>query len=241
MLTPTSKIKHAFNRAAQTYDQHCQLQKKVADALLALLNSQATLPKNIIDIGCGTGINTEQLVNLYPHSDVYALDFADKLLQSAKSRLTGKNVQFIESDFDSWEGRQGGFDVIYSNLALHWSVDLPSTLNKLISLLNPNGVLVFSIPLVGTLVELSEKLLVRGFYSNEEIGNLISKFNFLSNTDIITLHYPDSFSALKSIKAVGASFVKPSTKHGLHGKAFLNNLQLRELTYVIGYFIVKKN
>ena len=241
MSMQVNNIKHAFNRAAQTYDEHCLLQQKTGADLLDLLNPQVTLPKNIIDIGCGTGINTEQLVNQYPHSSMYALDFADKLLQRAELRLAGKKVQLIESDFDSWQGGHSNFDVIYSNLALHWSVDLFAILNKLIAMLNFNGVLAFSVPLVGTLEELSKRLLVRHFYSNEEICSLISAFNFSYETEVITQHYSDSFSALKSIKTVGASFVKPSSKHGLRGKAFLKNLELRKLTYVIGYFIVKKN
>lgn len=240
MSTQTNNIKRAFNRAAATYDQHCILQQKTGDALLAHLKPHITAPKVIIDIGCGTGINTEQLSNLYPQSTLYALDFSDKLLQKAAARLSSKNVQFIEENMDTWQCNYPRFDIIYSNLVLHWSIDLPTTLNKLISLLNPNGVLAFSIPLVGTLKELSQKLLVRSFYSSEAISLLFSNTILFHTSETIHHYYADNLSALKSIKGVGANFVKPCNQQGLRGKAFLNEFELRQLTYVIGYFVVKR-
>jgi hypothetical protein len=45
---------------------------------------------------------------------------------------------------------------------------------------------------------------------------------------------------LHSIKQIGANYVPKRVSAGLSGKAFLNRLDLRKLTYVIGYFVAKK-
>ena len=98
----TNHIKHAFNRAAHSYDHYCQLQQTTGDKLLSLAKSHSSSVGTLIDIGCGTGIHTKSLLNYFPECTSYALDFADKLLEKASARLTNHPVQLIEANFDEW-------------------------------------------------------------------------------------------------------------------------------------------
>ena len=81
-------VKDCFNKSADRYDQHCQLQLTTGDKLLSLTEPA----KTVIDLGCGTGIITAKL----QYNKLYALDLSDKMLATAKLRFGDKNIVYLE-------------------------------------------------------------------------------------------------------------------------------------------------
>ena len=70
-----SKIKECFNKAADTYDANCYIQKIAGKKLMSYLSEYVYKPDNILELGCGTGIVTEILANQYNnYNQFYALD-----------------------------------------------------------------------------------------------------------------------------------------------------------------------
>lgn len=57
------RIKRSFNRAVNTYDQHCFIQNKVSDIALDRLVSYQGNFSRIADFACGTGESTKRLVD----------------------------------------------------------------------------------------------------------------------------------------------------------------------------------
>ena len=99
---------------------------------------------NILDIGCGPGIQTLELARI-SKGKIIALDnyqpFLDKLMQNAKKeglnhQIIPKNQSMLEMDFDD-----NTFDVIWSEGALYF-MGFQNGLKKCNQLLRENGYLV---------------------------------------------------------------------------------------------------
>jgi len=237
------KIKRAFNRAANSYDEHCHLQWHIGNELIDLLKTHA--PKGrVVDLGCGTGLITEKLLTTFSFQESHAVDFAEILLQKANERLATHNVFVHCADFENLKPIENTFDLMFSNMALHWSQHLPATLSNLIQQhLNPQGLLAFSIPITGTLKELIPHFAVQSFFASQSIIDILHNNYCRLLTAIetpIILDFPNALSALRSLKKVGANATSMSLSLNAPSKSSIRNLSFSQLTYHIGYFIAQR-
>ncbi len=236
-------LKKYFNKAASSYDDNAILQESTGNKLFSLIRENAFSHENIIDIGCGTGLMTKVLATHLTYHTFHALDISENSLSIAKKRLQPFNIQFIESHFDTFEPNMT-FDLIYSNMSLHWSENIFLTIKRLLSLLKKNGKLVFSIPMQGTFIELKPHVRVQQFV---EKNTIINQFKVLHHeTENIILTFPSMLTALQSIKKTGANYVSQNFS-GLQCNPFLKKLLLNPshdsttLTYHIGYFVLESS
>ena len=71
----------------------------------------------ILEIGCGTGKNTEFLCR--NAESVIGADFSPEMLSSAREKITAENVRFVRMDLrEKWEFTENSFDLIVCSLAL---------------------------------------------------------------------------------------------------------------------------
>jgi malonyl-CoA O-methyltransferase len=152
---PKKTIRACFNAASQTYDSHSIIQHQAGANLITLLIPHLASSESIIDIGCGTGLTTERLAKQLPYQSFFAIDIADQLLNTARARLRPYNIQIDERDFHHLTDKNNGFNLIFSNMALHWSPSLAFTLATLKDFLAHNGILTFTVPLASTFIELA--------------------------------------------------------------------------------------
>lgn len=96
-----------------------------------------------VDLGCGPGNSTEVLAERFPEATVTGLDSSDDMLRDARQRLP--NVAFELADIGSWNPAQT-YDVILANASLQWVPDHATLYPRLVSLLNPGGVLAVQTP-----------------------------------------------------------------------------------------------
>jgi 2-polyprenyl-3-methyl-5-hydroxy-6-metoxy-1,4-benzoquinol methylase len=101
-------------------------------------------PKRILDMGCGAGMSTLPLAAAYPGAEIYAVDIAAPMLRYAhgRSESMGVPVHYSQQNAAETNFKDGGFDLIVSNLLLH---EIPQKLTKQIirechRLLTPGGV-----------------------------------------------------------------------------------------------------
>lgn len=239
-----NKVQNAFDRAADTYDQHCHAQQQAGNKLTQLVKLHHAHADRLIDFGCGTGVNTYQLAAQFDYQDFHAIDISSALLQKAEQHIKKSRIHFYQMDFDHLPDDCLAFDIIYSNMALQWSVNLPALLNKTHALLKTQGTLGFSIPLAGTFREFQSHCAMNNFPEKKIIHDLLTDcgYELLSQkTDTITFSFHDTLRALKSIKQIGANHVIQRTHKGLRTPSYLNQIKTSELTYVIGYFIARKS
>lgn len=96
-----------------------------------------------VDLGCGPGNSTEVLAERFPEATVTGLDSSEDMLRDARQRLP--NIAFELADIGNWNPSQS-YDVILANASLQWVPDHASLYPRLVSLLNPGGVLAVQTP-----------------------------------------------------------------------------------------------
>ncbi|MGL5067230.1 MAG: malonyl-ACP O-methyltransferase BioC [Sarcina sp.] len=214
-------IKKNFSKGSKTYDENANVQKAMIDHLI---NS---LPKKdysrILEIGCGTGLLTTQLVTLFPNAKITALDISHGMIATCKERLKDfENIEYICADVE-YNCPIDEFDLIISSATFQWITDLEELLNKLKSRLAFNGVLAFSTFAENTFKELDSSLnyafsknnvdakATRNYYSKETLTELVDgvfkdkDFSKEINHMKYTEYFKNALKFLKAVKAVGAN------------------------------------
>lgn len=236
-------IQQTFDKAADSYDAHCHAQQQAGIKLAHMLKSLQPTAKQILDLGCGTGITTEFLASQYSYNGFHALDIAPALLSKAHARLRSFDIKTYTMDFDHLSLPHHAFDIIYSNMALQWSKNLPVLFANAQSLLAENGKLAFSLPLTGTFQELQTHCAINALPNYQQIINLLTDcgYSLLTHaTENIILRFTHPMQALKSIKHIGANYVYQRPHKGLHNKSYFKQMNANQLTYVIGYFVARR-
>ena len=90
-----SEIAAAYDRWAETYDSDPNRTRELAAQVLRKVDLTFEDHK-VIEVGCGTGHNTEWLAKRA--ADVTALDFSEAMLRRARERLQASRVRFIQHD-----------------------------------------------------------------------------------------------------------------------------------------------
>ena len=123
------KVRRAFDRAADSYDDAALLQKEVCSRLLERLDYIRLTPRMILDAGVGTGEAVAPLMKRYKKSRLIVLDLSEQML--ARALAHGgllRRPEPVCADIEQLPFRDNSFDLVYSNLTLQWCNDLPMTL-----------------------------------------------------------------------------------------------------------------
>lgn len=115
-LSDIPEVAAAYDRWAGTYDTDENKTREMAGAVLRQSNLELT-SREVIEIGCGTGRNTQWLVE--QGATVLALDFSEGMLQQARARAQTSNARFVQHDIRSaWPVENDSADVIIAMLVL---------------------------------------------------------------------------------------------------------------------------
>jgi SAM-dependent methyltransferase len=108
------------------------------DELLELLVETAGLRigSAVLEIGCGTGQLTRQLVPL--GFDVTAIDIAPATIAAARRIVSSVRSRFVVSSFEDLDAPPHSFDLVVSATAFHW-IDPEVAFVKAAALLRPGG------------------------------------------------------------------------------------------------------
>lgn len=108
-----------FEFDGEKYKKASKHQKEWGNSLIAQMSLKGN--ENILDLGCGDGVLTEQLALHVPDGAVLGVDASDGMIQTAK-KIEKNNLNFQQMDINNMDFKEE-FDVIFSNAALHWIKD----------------------------------------------------------------------------------------------------------------------
>ncbi|KEI07182.1 malonyl-ACP O-methyltransferase BioC [Clostridium botulinum] len=224
-----AQLKIHFSKNAKTYDKYSNVQKKMKDILINYLLKNLKSPssvKNILEIGCGTGSLTKTLLEIFPNSNITAIDISPGMIKEVKNKFKSSSINFICDDIENIN-LSCNYDLIISNATFQWFNNLPKTLEKLYLSLNPNGILSFSTFGNKTFYELHEcfkkaiqELHIKesispgqSFYTLEKLTNICNSLEDTSwrntliyNEEIfLNEYFSNCKEFLNSIKKVGAT------------------------------------
>jgi len=110
------EVAAAYNRWAATYDADHNRTRDMAAIVLRQSNLVSAVP-NILEIGCGTGRNTQWLAERC--GNVIAVDFSEEMLRVARSRVQSPSVRFVQHDIRSaWPVEDDSCEVVIAMLVL---------------------------------------------------------------------------------------------------------------------------
>ena len=130
----------AYEFDPKKYQQASNHQKDWGNRLIDELHLHGD--EIILDLGCGEGTLTARLATLVPDGGVVGMDSSIQMIQVGKG-LETSNLKFICRDIDDLDFIEG-FDVIFSNAALHWVTDHDRLLINVHRALRPGGVARFN-------------------------------------------------------------------------------------------------
>ncbi len=219
---PKARIRQAFERAAPTYDSAAGIQREICHALLETL-ADAAPPAALLDAGCGTGYALALLATRFPAAECVAVDLSPAMLARIAApcrRLVGDLEQLPLAD--------ACLDLYWSSLAVQWC-ELPPTLMEARRVLRPGGRLALATLGPETFVELREAFAgvdeyrhTLSFHTPEDIARLAAEAGFAGiavGRQRHWAHYPDFFSLLRAVKAIGANQVGDGRRPHLMGRA----------------------
>lgn len=127
----------AYNRWAPQYDTNKNrtrdLEALALRATLASINFDACL-----EIGCGTGKNTEWLVRKALH--VTAVDLSEEMLERARKKVSSNKAEFLQADItQEWSFATRPYDLISFSLVLEHIENLGSVFGEVAKALKPGG------------------------------------------------------------------------------------------------------
>jgi ubiquinone/menaquinone biosynthesis C-methylase UbiE len=130
-------VKEAYNTWADQYDSN---ENKTRDLeAIALRTSLADIDFDAcLEIGCGTGKNTEWLITRA--KEITAVDFSGEMLAKAKAKINADNVDFILADITKeWLFISRQYDMITFSLVLEHIEHLDDIFKKLSKATKHNG------------------------------------------------------------------------------------------------------
>jgi trans-aconitate 2-methyltransferase len=102
----------------------------------------ATVPRAVVDLGCGTGHLTALLKRRWPAADVVGVDSSAEMVAAADP---DSGVRLVVGDLREWTP-ESPVDVLVSNAALQWVPDHLALLPRLVGRLAPGGWFAFQVP-----------------------------------------------------------------------------------------------
>ena len=239
------KIRRAFDRAADSYDDAALLQKEVCSRLLEKLDYIRLSPETVLDAGVGTGEAVAPLLKRYKKSHLVALDLSERMLSKALAQggLLRK-PELVCADIEQLPFRDDSFDLVFSSLTLQWCNDLDATLRGLLRVLKPGGLLLFTTFGPDTLKELracwqqvDDAVHVNRFSDMHDIGDGLLQAGFadpVMEAEMITVNYADVDRLMADLRAIGANVTAEGGRTGLTAPSVLERLRRAYEAYRVG-------
>ena len=113
-----------FDAIAAGYDSFAlRAMPRYEEMLREIVRCLPDGPRDLLELGCGTGTLTAILMRRYPEASLTAIDASAEMIETARARVPPKCVSFTVSLFEDLDLPEGSFDLIASNMSLHHIAD----------------------------------------------------------------------------------------------------------------------
>ena len=129
-------VQQAYNSWASQYDTNLNKTRDLEALALREVLSGISF-SNCLEIGCGTGKNTEWLIQKAQH--ITAVDLSDEMLAKATAKITSGNVEFKQADITQPWTFGTGFDLVTFSLVLEHIENLGPIFREVAAALQPGG------------------------------------------------------------------------------------------------------
>jgi malonyl-CoA O-methyltransferase len=203
------------------------LRREIASRMFDRLALVKTAPRQVLDAGCGTGVDIARLQKTYPAAQVLGLDAVPAMLdvaggsaqapRSFLSRLlpAKAGIDLVCADFGNLPFGPNALDLIWSNLALHWHPQPDRVFAEWRRTLRVDGLLMFSTfgpdtfrELRAAFAALDETPHTLPFVDMHDFGDQLVEAGFstpVMDMEQITVTYDRADALLADVRAFGGN------------------------------------
>ncbi len=99
--------------------------------------------REIVDLGCGTGVLTQDISERWPDAHTVGTDNSPQMLATSSKFAVPGRLEFVEEDVADFNRP---VDLLFSNATLQWLIDHETLFPRLAKLVNPGGVFAHQMP-----------------------------------------------------------------------------------------------
>jgi len=228
-----AQVRRQRDRAARTLADHDFLLRESADRLVDRLEDVTRGFPLALELGCHGGELAERLRGRFGIETLVSCDLSPRMAETARAG----GALAVAADEEALPFAEGRFDLVISNLSLHWVNDLPGALLQIRRALKPDGLFVASMLGGQTLRELRESLMeaelaeeggvsprVSPFVDVKDAGALLQRAGFslpVADIDDVNVTYGNPMSLLADLRGMGESNAVKVRRKGLTRRATL--------------------
>jgi SAM-dependent methyltransferase len=210
-------VRRNRDRAASKLAEHDFLLREVAERLADRLDDVTRKFPHALDLGCHGG---ELAATLRGRGGIETLVQCDLSPAMARRASTNGNPT-LAADEELLPFAPESFDLVISNLSLHWVNDLPGCFIQIRQCLKPDGLFLAAMLGGDTLAELRQALMqaelatsggvsarVSPFADLRDAGSLLQRAGFalpVVDGDRLTATYPDILALMQDLRSMGES------------------------------------
>lgn len=98
---------------------------------------------SVLDLGCGYGWHCKYAEELGA-AFVLGIDLSEKMIEAAKKKNAGRNISYARAGIEEYDYPTGRYDLVISNLALHYIEDIALVYRKVAATLKPCGIFILN-------------------------------------------------------------------------------------------------
>ena len=220
------KIIKAFDQADQ-YEKFASIQKIVAKKLSDCIRKQFKTSVNhkekisILEIGCGTGLLTQYLIDFFPDAHFVLTDISPEMLNRAKNKFKNHKYdltfKLMDGEYPELDEK---YDLICSSLTFQWFDNVASAIRTLTNYLKQNGYLICSTLTFETFKEW------RSIYNDNDFSCNLQTYPSIESiqsvwpetgtgrweTDEIIVQIDTAIDFFKGLRSIGASVPLETSK-----------------------------
>ena len=212
------------------------LQREVAKRMSERLTAMRIDVRRVVDVGCGGGRDLAPLARRFAGATVLGLDLVpSRLRRIAADRPAGlarwlrmdHGPLAIAADFDALPLAARSVDVLWSNLALHWTSEPHRVLPEWGRVVRTGGLVAFSVFGPDTLREVQKafgyvdrRRHVLPFTDMHDYGDMLIEAGFTSpvvDMERLTLTYASAAPLWRDVRSLGGNALSDRAR-GLHGR-----------------------
>ncbi|MDR5853461.1 methyltransferase domain-containing protein [Caballeronia sp. LZ062] len=236
------RLREIFDRRAAAFDDVAFLPREIADRMRERLEYIKVAPARVLDAACGAGADLPRLRERFPEASVLGVDISAAMLARARTAdaaeaengagwrrflpttlakaFGARGPQLAQADFSALPFASSAFELLWSNLALHWHSRPDLVFPEWQRVLKVNGLLMFSTFGPDTLRELAaayreaERTLglapmphTIDFVDMHDLGDMLVESGFeipVMDQEVLTITYRSPESLLADVARWGA-------------------------------------
>jgi malonyl-CoA O-methyltransferase len=221
-------VRRRSDRAAATYASASGLESEVARRMLERFDYLRIQPQRILDCGCGDGRDLPSLHRRFPASTIVGSDISVAMLERAGRPRSawqwiarGRRAITAGADSASLPFGDGSFDLVWSNMALHWFSDADACLREWRRVLAPGGLAMFTQLGPDSLRELRSAVgdeRVHAFADMHDVGDALTSAGFTApvlDVELLQLTYENADRLFRELRQSGQTQARPDRQRGL--------------------------